>query len=335
MRRLKKLKEKAEWKRKEFREWSLKSAVRDYAAASCLLLTTRMHARLPRELRDMIYNHIWTPDYIRLHSTYLILNLHGPVREKDKGPHVMDARFMSDAVAPEVVEALYRMENMPIAPFQAHNPFQVERAVMGYNFRLSFDPAKHLRKLNVELDLDDLMWGPHEEYDYGKMEMDSIRSKIRTLLMVERKEGFKLSFRLKQRRVRLNDWPLWLDLLKPIMDAFENAGGQVVVAWTYDRGRVEHRVSRSLTSLVRKYGTSDWDPNWRNVWAAILDEDHRISDRHREYLDENQVGYVDDDYCSDADDPSDIRSHEGSMDDYLIMTERTGRDPFSEYPSST
>lgn len=288
---LEKQKERAEWERKEFREWCvlrpffdvtgafrpnlpgrfLRKAVRDHAAASCLLLVTRMHAQLPRELRDMIYEYIWTPDYIKNQSNYVIVSLHGPTREKEKVPHVLDARFMSDVVASEVAEAFYRMEDMPIAPFQAHNPFEVERAVMGYNFRLSFDPAKHLRKLNVELELDDIMWGPHEEPDYGKMDFDVVRDKIRTLLKVERKRGFKLSFRLKQRRVRLNDWPQWFDLLKPILDAFESAGGHVKIGWTYDRGWTEHRVSRSLTSLVRQYGTPDWDPNWKSMMVGYMD----------------------------------------------------------------
>lgn len=245
----------------------LKEPLQLYSEFSCLLLITRMHDRLPRELRDLIYAHIWTPSYLRKNCTPIVTAFQGIQGYGDV--HVLDADFVGVEIGREILEALYKADPMPIQPFSAYNPYDVERLMLNDIFGLYVEPAKMLRKMDIELDLHDLTFQTPKHGDVGFMEMNEIKECLHTLLEVEKKRKFKLSIKLKQRRVRLNDCPRWFDVLKPILEAFEKEGADVKIIWSYTGTEwAEHKVRKPLNNLIKSHPNN---PDWKTTVIQELD----------------------------------------------------------------
>ncbi|EFQ86362.1 hypothetical protein PTT_18427 [Pyrenophora teres f. teres 0-1] len=98
-------------------------AIQRYAQLSSQHLSNQIHARLPRELRNIIYSYIWTKDYLEKSVARMRLAVQG-INHPPFGPlpHVIEPTYANPIVAREAMEAYYHCAAGIVDVFVAENP---------------------------------------------------------------------------------------------------------------------------------------------------------------------------------------------------------------------
>lgn len=247
--------------------------------------STLLH--LPRELRDMVYAHIWTEEFIIATAISMVSTLEGVT--VGTLPHVVDPKYVGPEVALEVVEAYYRHVPSQIHAFDAMEPEDIISLVSEDVFHVGLDPATVLREMNITFDMDSL----NRRFNEG-VDVKPIYESLASLLKVSKKKDFKLNITLEQKRIRLNLWDAYFVMLKPILHAFEVEGAQVRILWSYSW--TEAFISRELNDLIK-----DSSPGWKADMVRSIDSEEDIEHQHRHYLWENETSYDPDEFFSDDD----------------------------------
>jgi hypothetical protein len=88
-------------------------------------------------------------------------------------------------------------------------------------FFVSLDPAAFLRELTLESSIESLTNHKREKSAYA------IRKCVDSLLCIKNKKNFKLTIHLKDQFIRLNPWPVVFDIIRPMIQVFEDASACV------------------------------------------------------------------------------------------------------------
>lgn len=247
--------------------------------------------RLPRELRDMIYSNVWTEDYVTsdyCDSMAYILHWYA---DRVKRPHVIDIDYVGPEIAREMVEAYY-LHARRVYNVQSVSPAAIKYFITHGAFQVGLNPAYHHRAITVSLCLG---------YHSNDESPSSLSRRLNHLHQIVKKNGFSLKFQIYQRRVRLNSLDNYLAAIRPIFHTFEAAGADAHVSWFYDC-EDDTRVAMDLTDYVRTpKSRSDWKAK---VISLLSEQAHKILERHREYLREDDDDYDPDGYCSPGEEDS-------------------------------
>lgn len=93
--------------KKQQLEVKIREELEPYAQAICQHFCKKLLAKLPRELRDMVYEYVVAPDYIYVCQLYL--NKIDQPCEIDRGAHWWDANFVGHSMQIELVQTWYRV----------------------------------------------------------------------------------------------------------------------------------------------------------------------------------------------------------------------------------
>jgi hypothetical protein len=236
------------------------------------LYYARMHDRLPREIRDMINAAFWDGDYgINKEGAEVTWRAMGTT------PGALHSKLISrisHIVLPEYVGAEIALENVQmwyeITARICPSRFRLDGMNIGErlkttlckdSFQVGLDPATILRTLAICLDDTELILG-HRHSAFK--DAISRRDAFDCLLRIKKKHGFQLSFQIGQDTIRLNLLPEIFDLLRPVVEVFEQEGAHVRVLTTYslfysnsadDEGMDVHT---DIKHLVRSYDPATW-----------------------------------------------------------------------------
>ncbi|KAF1843340.1 uncharacterized protein K460DRAFT_341351 [Cucurbitaria berberidis CBS 394.84] len=276
---------------------ALDKAVRPHCIAWNAQFFTSMRARLPRELRDMVYAQLW--DAKTLDKTWKSMEL-SLFNDQDESwrilhlPHFVNSSIVGPESVLEVVEAWYQLVSVIGSPFHAGSLESLERLVTADAFSIGTDATTLLRELVLEFEIIYLI--PPSEY---------YRQCVRLLHKIKNKSGFKLTIKFLQRRISMDFWLDALESLRPILEVFEEEGASVRVFFQYLHLKLLPVIEYDLHD-ARKNPSS----NWRQEAIKALDSDSRIRARHRCYLQKNAPVYVPEDKAS----PESSEWEEGEYD---------------------
>ncbi|KAI4696967.1 uncharacterized protein J4E84_000091 [Alternaria hordeiaustralica] len=161
---------------------------------------------------------------------------------------------------------------------------------------------------------------------------------VKTLMSIRKKRNFSLHIELVQQEVRLNLWVPWIELLRPVLQAYEREGGHLRFKWGHPFNRYDD-IEFDLTEVLRDTsGSEQWRQDAREYLDSLDDyilkeyhEDPWIAFSERHYLIENEPDYDPKNYAhpalntppgfypesseySDSEDDSDDGSEDGSDD---------------------
>ncbi|KAF1361131.1 hypothetical protein EJ07DRAFT_176517 [Lizonia empirigonia] len=281
-----------------------RKTVLPYSQACSQALSAELLARLPREVRDMVYAYLWPDEfgYDMMVMTGLLYG--GKQTRRTRKVHIIDPSYVGTEMAREVVEALYQNERCGSGPFYgervfcATSPNTLRRLICDDTFGVGLDPATHLRSMSIKYHIDKLM--AHDGCYDRSYSLKQITRSFSALLRVVKKRGFELEIELTQQRVRLNMWNEWFEALRPILSTFEECGATVTIKWNYDGiqdDSVPNQYWRPLVNMIRNQG-----PDWRREVADWMDSLPHVDPAHREYMYENEPGYRPEDFEEDETD---------------------------------
>jgi hypothetical protein len=267
---------------------ALLEASRTYAQAWNEAFASKL-LYLPRELRDLVYDDIWTKEYIRESCDIMVGTLQRT--RSDRLPHFVLPQFVGLMIARELVEAWYRLAPGVLKPFNTHCPQDIQTLVDHDAFDIGLNPATVLRELDIGLDIDSFA---SSSGDFG-IDTQPIINGLKHLLKIEMKNGFRLRIQLLQQRVRLNLWKQCFTMLKPTLQAFETESSNVSVTWGYHNEDFWRKplATYDLTGIIRRY-----DYDWKETATKWLDLQDNILDEHREYRQEDDREYHPNDFLS-------------------------------------
>ncbi|KAI4696983.1 uncharacterized protein J4E84_000107 [Alternaria hordeiaustralica] len=245
------------------------------------MATSRMHDRLPREIRDMINAEFWDEDYLKGFEGFEVV---WKAKEESTQYHCPGANRIlrtSHVVLPDYVGAEAAKENVQMwyenygAMDSGHCTWlvlgngnlgeQLTRAICKDTFGVGLDPATALRKMVIEIPDTSLVLG-HEHSDFK--DATSRQDALNLLLRIKKKRGFKLEIRIYHDCIRLNMWPEILGLLQPIVKVFEQEGAHVSVQSDYDPNRTDSMdedpgVNTDMEHLIRTYDPTTWEQSMK------------------------------------------------------------------------
>jgi hypothetical protein len=171
----------------------------------------------------MVYSQVWSEGYIAANRHHMAVKLKGlsgtwPV------PHIADPSYVGKEIALEALESF--CTHNPQVVFEASDPASIERLVYEDVFNVGLDPATVLRAMTITLDLDGLTLPSSE----NEVLMEDIKCALVSLFEITKKKDFNLRIQLRQKRIRLNTWNGFFDVLRPILCAFDNAGARVNIS---------------------------------------------------------------------------------------------------------
>jgi hypothetical protein len=138
-------------------EIKIKQELEPYAQAICLHFCKKLLSKLPRELRDIVYEYVVTPDYI--YAGQLYLSNVGQPCENDPGAHWWDADFVGQSMQIEFVQTWYRVSLFYFWE-RAKNADVIDRFMKLDRWGLGLQPYEWIS--NVRFDLGDGVL--HNEY---------------------------------------------------------------------------------------------------------------------------------------------------------------------------
>jgi hypothetical protein len=212
-----------------------------------------MQARLPIELRNLVYYYLWDKDTFTafpdvsmvaggvkcLHDQCYCERLHNsPVL-----PHFVKSEYMGQSTAQEIVRALYEAFHARDEPLTVRGPEYIESAVSQDMFGVGLDPALHVRSLVIRIKLDRLRKIRSRKLfaaDYEPTPNEKIytreslfRSWLDPLLDIKYNAKFELRIILFQRNIRVAVIEEVLENLAVVRETLHNQGVDVKIDWTY------------------------------------------------------------------------------------------------------
>jgi len=228
-------------------------------------------------------------------------------------PHVVEVSFVGPEIALEMVEAFYEYAGKHSAPLWAKKPRDIDRLVCEDTFHVGLNPATVLRGLDIVFDVDKLTL-PHST----EVDVNNIETSLKLLHTIVKKKDFRLRIELSQRRIRLNLWSSYFNMLRPILHAFESEGAEVRIVWSYRHYATSFfsLVAWELNDMIRQNEPVDKDKLKNSLGA-----EDSIDAGHREYLWEDGSDYNPEQYELEdgpEDDPEDdsVRHELGDESDY-------------------
>lgn len=299
-----------------------RKTVLPYSQACSQAFAAELIARLPREVRDMVYAYLWPDEFGYDMKMMTGLLYEGKQTRRTHKVPIIDPSYVGSEMAREVVEAIYQNESCGSGRFFgervfcATSPHTLRRLICDDTFGVGLDPANHLRSMSIKYHIDELM--VHDGFYNRTYSLKQITRSFSALLRVVKKRGFELEIELTQQRVRLNMWNEWFEALRPIVNTFEEGGATVTINWKYDGiqdDSVKNQYWRPLVDMIRNQ-----EPDWRCEVADWMDsvgarvhflgnradmcylQLYHVDPAHREYLYENEPGYRPEDFEEDETD---------------------------------
>jgi hypothetical protein len=119
-----------------------------YAQAICKSLCQMVTTKLPRELRDLVYEHSITPDIVYVGPQYLTNE--GQPCENDRDAHHWDARYVGDAMAVELAQTWYRLSLFYFWQKAKHGEI-IERFMKSDRWNFGINPYEHISRVRFDL----------------------------------------------------------------------------------------------------------------------------------------------------------------------------------------
>ncbi|PZD03034.1 hypothetical protein A1F97_06838 [Pyrenophora tritici-repentis] len=262
------------WFEKSYKDSPFDRAVQRYAQISSRHLSNQIHARLLHELRNVIYSHIWTKDYLdksadRMRYAWAGIQIPrlGPL------PHVIEPTHADPIFAREAMEAYYHCAAGVVEVFVTDYLNSLPRTLHNDAFELGVDPAAHLRKLRLEVLLD-------------FRDMDEVLGLLNNLSDIVHKKDFELHLVAKQFRIRLKLLDQAFAIFVPFCRAFRAEGVRVHLEW---------QAGVSLGSTIKAERQLD---DIIDTWHPGMEMKHRLAfyldmldDIDREYRYEQDDNY--------------------------------------------
>ncbi|KAF2824242.1 hypothetical protein CC86DRAFT_326781 [Ophiobolus disseminans] len=250
-----------------------------YAQAWSLSFASKLLC-LPRELRNMVYGYIWTKDYLDLTKPLMVGALKG---QPDEGiPHVVDVSYVGPEIALEIVEAYHGKQSLTLQAFRLE---EINRIFCDDVFCVGITPATMLRGLQIFLDVD----GCLSLSNPAEVDVQAVEPSLNHLLMITKKKDFQLSIELHQCRIRLKLWNTYVNILRPILHAFESEGARVDIFWTcrYSDSIISSKVRHKLKDMIRLGAPIDKD----TLIQSLGKEYHIRANDSRQFLWEEDYDY--------------------------------------------
>ncbi|KAH7074231.1 hypothetical protein FB567DRAFT_191895 [Paraphoma chrysanthemicola] len=141
----------------ETRKGIIESCIRDtlkpYAQAICLHFSKKVLSKLPREMRDIVYEYLVTPDYIWVGTEYFTNT--GPPCDVQRDAHFWSPAYVGDAMQAEIVQTWYRTSLFYLWN-RAKNHELIERFLTQDRWGIGVLPHEHISRLRFDLG-DDLI----------------------------------------------------------------------------------------------------------------------------------------------------------------------------------
>ena len=192
-------------------------------------------------------------------------------------PHFIQSRFMGLEIAHEVMAKWYeRLEHFTSYPDVDGNGLVdwitiplLERLVCHDIWDVGLIPADVLRSLYVRL--------PDNAID----DPAQAETLVKVLMSINKKKGFSLEIEFVQEEVKLNLWVPWIELLRPVLQAYEREGGHLHFKWGHPYNRYDD-IEFDLTEVLRDTsGSEQWRQDAREYLDSlddyILKEYHEVS----------------------------------------------------------
>lgn len=216
-----------------------------------------MQARLPRELRDMVYAFLWADTDCKSMSKYVgrkccrrgtVATGHRPrCAGYESFPHFIEPEFVGCETAREVVEAWYiSMHMRRDHAFVDILTMELEYILSVDTFLVGLEPASVLRCLRLEIMVND-------------PDLLDLRGYLQQLMAVRLKKGFRLDMMLQQRAVRMKVLCEVLGVMRLTLRECVDQGACVRVCWQHNKSDMEERgnglsVEILLDLVLQKHG---------------------------------------------------------------------------------
>jgi hypothetical protein len=137
-------------------EKQVQDRIECFAQATCKVLCRMVITKLPRELRDLVYEHLVTPDIVYVGPQYLTNE--GRPCENDRDAHHWDIRYVGDAMAVELAQTWYRSSLFYFWQKGKHSQI-IERFMNNDRWNYGIKPHEHISRVRFDLG-DDVVHHP-------------------------------------------------------------------------------------------------------------------------------------------------------------------------------
>ncbi|KAF2192945.1 hypothetical protein K469DRAFT_280732 [Zopfia rhizophila CBS 207.26] len=166
----------------------LPAAITTYSKASCLKFCRKLHSTLPRELRDLVYEHLCNREYsIGVGPRRTMPFASHTHHDAHRKAHYLDPSFVDTEMSIEIAEAYYRTNC-----FRIYDSYQLKNFLTDTTLN-NIAPALFLRRMTVELRGD-----IREVVDYGFTvdrvwrSCEALRKSLQILFCISRMKSFDL-----------------------------------------------------------------------------------------------------------------------------------------------
>ncbi|KAF2825270.1 hypothetical protein CC86DRAFT_41115 [Ophiobolus disseminans] len=119
-----------------------------YAQAICQHFCKKVLAKLPRELRELVYEHVVTPDYIYAGPQYLTRT--GTPCEADRDAHYWDPEYVGEVMRVDLVQTWYRVSLFYFWD-RPKNVEVIEHFMTHDRWGLGLKPYEHVARVRFDL----------------------------------------------------------------------------------------------------------------------------------------------------------------------------------------
>lgn len=215
-----------------------------YAQSECFHLTTSLIATLPREIRDMVYTHLFTNAQEQIDSSYFASILDpvkgyytfDPSRWKATHypQHFWDVTYVGDIFLHELAETYYRTTTFIFTDKDG----LLSRFLNTDQLGLGFLPKSHVRNVEVKLNAINYDRGSFRAYMYGVPKtMERLRAGLEGIF--ELKDGARIGVCFETEAKDDKERRDWVDMAKNLLFEGERREemGRYEIRFIIDEGR--------------------------------------------------------------------------------------------------
>ena len=258
-----------------------------YAKSWNLAFADQIQTRLPRELRNMVWEWVWDDvanedkwDGMLLWNEKTTPCTHSPCRCEPTFdfyiPHYFQSAYVGVTTAREIVETMYR--NFPCI-WIARTPEKIKDVLFHDPFHVGFNPLSTIRALYIDCKIDNYRTSrkcfrknracEHHSAERAYIKRSALKASFDHLLAIPKKAGFGLKVYFVQRNVRLAVLEEALEAFRDVYVAFQDAGASLEVDWHYvlsDRSRQQVDVHDFFDKDVSR---DAWRIKMRSFWVDV------------------------------------------------------------------
>jgi hypothetical protein len=248
-----------------------------------------MQKRLPAELRNIIYRHLWDketvtvfPDLSRVAGGSKCMEKHCSCSRPHKTPHLphfVKPEFIGLGTAREIVRALYDAFHTKVNGLTVRAPEHIKSAVSKDMFQVGLDPGLHLRSLNLRIKLDRLRLPrvhhvptsncQHTDVEKVYTNGPQLKAWLNALKCIVFNAGFELSIFLYQRNIRLAVIEEVLSHLAGIRRFLQARQMAITIDWVY-RGQWEKGIESTTAEYDLVHSMDAFYDMPRKAWRLYL-----------------------------------------------------------------